>query len=253
MTDGGNGVRTIQSVDRAAALLKAVANSKEPVTVVELAAQCGLNRSTAWRLLTTLQGQGLVDRDPVTQRYRVGHAIFQLAADADHDAVVRRARPVLARLAVETGETVNLAITKSFHLVYVHQVEAPKIMSPNWIGREAALHATASGKAFLAWLPKEERDVLLTAGLERFTDTTITDPARLEEDLAEARREGYTACLGELEETLYGVSAPILNERGRPIAIVSVWGPHHRVPAERLPEIGAKTREAAAEIQALLA
>ncbi|MFL5964002.1 MAG: IclR family transcriptional regulator [Gaiellaceae bacterium] len=253
MTDGGNGLRTIQSVDRAAALLKAVANSKEPVTVVELAAQCGLNRSTAWRLLATLQGQGLVDRDPVTQRYGVGYAIFQLAAAADHDPLVRRARPVLARLAVETGETVNLAVTKSFHLVYVHQVEAPKIMSPNWLGREVALHATSSGKAFLAWLPKEERDVILTTSLERFTDTTITNRKRLEEDLASARRDGYSVCLGELEETLYGVSAPILNERERPIAIVSVWGPHHRVPAERLPEIGVRTREAAAEIQALLA
>ena len=71
------GLRTIQSVDRAAALLKAVAASRDPLSVVELAAQCGLNRSTAWRLLATLDSQGLVERDPVTQRYSVGYAIFR--------------------------------------------------------------------------------------------------------------------------------------------------------------------------------
>jgi len=115
-----------------------------------------------------------------------------------------------------------------------------------------ALHATSSGKAFLAWLPKEERDVLLARGLERFTDTTVTDREQLEEELVAARRDGYSVCAGELEETLYGASAPVLNDRERPIAIVSVWGPNHRVPAERLPAIGLRARTAAAEIEALL-
>jgi DNA-binding IclR family transcriptional regulator len=246
------GLRTIQSVDRAAALLKAVASSKQPLTVVELAAQCGLNRSTAWRLLATLDSQGLVERDPMTQRYSVGYAIFQIAAAGDHDAFVRRAHPVLERLANDTGETVNLAVVKRFELVYVHQVEAPQIMSPNWLGRSVALHATSSGKAFLAWLPEDERKVLVPPRLERFTETTITERRRLEEELEEVQRDGYSVCVGELEETLYGVSAPILNERGRPIAIVSVWGPQHRVPEERLPELGRQARHAADEIKALL-
>jgi DNA-binding IclR family transcriptional regulator len=253
LVDSAPGLRTIQSVDRAAALLKAVAGSREPQTVAELAARCGLNRSTAWRLLATLDSQGLVERDPVTQRYSVGYAIFQIAAAGDHDALVRRAHPVLQHLATDTGETVNLAVAKRFNLVYVHQVEAPQIMSPNWLGRAVALHATSSGKAFLAWLPKEERKVLLQEKLERFTATTVTDRRRLEQEFEEVRREGYSMCAGELEETLYGASAAVLNERERPVAIVSVWGPQHRVPAERLPEIGRQAKAAAGEIEALLA
>jgi DNA-binding IclR family transcriptional regulator len=252
LVDPEPGLRTIQSVDRAAALLKAVAGSREPLTVAELAARCGLNRSTAWRLLATLDSQGLVERDPVTQRYSVGYAIFQIAAAGDHDALVRRAHPVLQHLADDTGETVNLAVAKRFNLVYVHQVEAPQIMSPNWLGRAVALHATSSGKAFLAWLPKEERDVLVPARLERFTDTTLTQRRQLEEELEAVRRDGYSICVGELEETLFGASAAVLNERERPVAIVSVWGPQHRVPAERLPEIGRKARDAAGEIKTLL-
>ena len=252
LVDSEPGLRTIQSVDRAAALLKTVANSREPLTVAELAARCGLNRSTAWRLLATLDSQGLVERDPVTQRYSVGYAIFQIAAAGDHDALVRRAHPVLQLLASDTGETVNLAVAKRFNLVYVHQVEAPQIMSPNWLGRSVALHATSSGKAFLAWLPKEERDVLVPAKLERFTDTTLTQRRQLEEELEAVRRNGYSICVGELEETLFGASAAVLNERERPVAIVSVWGPQHRVPAERLPEIGRQARAAAGEIKTLL-
>jgi DNA-binding IclR family transcriptional regulator len=253
VTDVPAGLRTIQSVDRAAALLKAVANSSRPLSVVELAAQCGLNRSTAWRLLATLDSQGLVERDPATQRYSVGYAIFQMAAAGDHEAFVRRAHPVLQQLANDTGETVNLAVAKRFDLVYVHQVQAPQIMSPNWLGRSVALHATSSGKAFLAWLPKEERRVLLQGKLERFTPTTVTDRRRLEQELEGVRRDGYGVCVGELEETLYGASSAVLNERERPVAIVSVWGPQHRVPAERLPEIGGKAHVAASEIKALLA
>jgi DNA-binding IclR family transcriptional regulator len=245
-------LRTIQAVDRAADLLKTVANSRQPLTVVELASATGLNRSTAWRLLATLDQHGLVERDPVTQRYSVGYAILQMAAAGDYDALVRRARPVLERLALDTGETVNLAVAKRFNLVYVDQVEAPQVMSPNWLGRSVALHATSSGKAFLAWLPPEEREALIPARLKRFTATTITTRRELEGELDAVRRDGYSICVGELEETLYGASAAVLNERERPVAIVSVWGPEHRVFRERLPQIGIEAVRAAAKIKTLL-
>jgi DNA-binding IclR family transcriptional regulator len=246
-------LRTIQAVDRAAALLKAIADSPQPLTVVELASATGLNRSTAWRLLATLDRHELVERDPATQRYRVGYAILQMAAAGDYDALVRRARPVLKRLALDTGETANLAVATRFNLVYVDQVETPKIMmSSSWIGRSAPLHATSSGKAFLAWLPPEEREALAPARLKRYTETTITTRRDLDEELAAIRRDGYSVCVGELEETLFGASAPVLNERNRPLAIVSVWGPQHRVFEERLPELGRRAARAAAEITELL-
>jgi len=126
-------------------------------------------------------------------------------------------------------------------------------MSPNWLGRAAPLHATSTGKAFLAWLPQEEREALLTpARLKRYTPTTITTRAELESELETVRREGYSVCLGELEQTLWGVSAAVLNERERPVAIISVWGPEHRVSLERLPQIGSHAARAAAEIKTLL-
>ena len=244
--------RTIQSVDRAAALLKAIADSPRPPTVVELAERTGLNRSTAWRLLATLDAHGLVERDDVSQRYRVGYAFLRIAASAEHDAVVRRARPVLEQLALETSEAVNLALAKGFNLVYVDQVDPPQILAPNWLGRVVPLHATSSGKAFLAHLTPAERDAVLGSRLERYTRTTVTDRARLEAELDAAREDGYAICVGELEESLFGASAAVLSEQGRPLAIVSVWGPDRRVPKERLPQIGRLTLGAAAAVKELL-
>jgi DNA-binding IclR family transcriptional regulator len=244
--------RTIQSVDRAAALLKAIADSPQPPTVIELANATGLNRSTAWRLLATLDAHGLVERDPVSQRYSVGYAILRIAASGEHDAIVRRARPVLEQLAVETGEAVNLALAKGLHLVYVDQVDPPQILAPNWLGRHVPLHATSSGKAFLAYLEEGERDGLLGEHLERFTKTTITDRRLLESELATARLIGYAVSVGELEDSLYGASAPVLSEQGRPLAVVSVWGPDRRVPEPRLAAIGSLTVAAAERIRELL-
>jgi DNA-binding IclR family transcriptional regulator len=114
------------------------------------------------------------------------------------------------------------------------------------------LHATSSGKAFLAYLEPAERDGLLGERLEGFTATTVTDRAMLEKELAAAREDGYAVCVGELEESLYGASAAVLSEQGRPLAIVSVWGPERRVPTARLAAIGVLTVAAAAQIRELL-
>jgi DNA-binding IclR family transcriptional regulator len=118
--------RLIQSVDRAIALLKAVAASPHPPTALELARTCGLNRSTSWRLLGTLEHHGLVERHPATQRYSVGYGAILVAGGADHDSLVRRARAILQRLAAETGETVSLAVPKRMDLVYVDQIEGSR-------------------------------------------------------------------------------------------------------------------------------
>src|SRR4029077_13513926 len=122
VTESG-GQRAIQSVDRAAILIKAIADSRQPPTVVELAATCGLNRSTAWRLLATLDAPGVIERDPISQRYSLGYAFLRIAAGADPDPLVRQARPVLEQLSRDTAEATNLAVAKRFNLVYVDQVD----------------------------------------------------------------------------------------------------------------------------------
>src|SRR5688500_9786182 len=104
--------RRVQAVDRAIALLKAVAASERPATAVELADACALNRSTAWRLLATLEHHGVVERDPVTHGYGLCYVATQLAVSGGQEALVRRARPALRRLCEATGELVTLAVAR---------------------------------------------------------------------------------------------------------------------------------------------
>ena len=244
----------VQSVERAVALLEAVADGStegEPVAV--LADRCGLNRATAWRLLGTLEAHGLVDRDPATQRYSVGFGVSRLAASAGVDGLVRRAHPVLVRLSERTGETADLAVARPLGLTYVDEVAPPAVLAANWLGRQVPLHATSSGKALLAWLPDSEVTALLEHRLTRYTDSTLTSLKALRADLERTRQRGYGFCVGELEPTLNGVSAPVLDGRGRPMAVLSVWGPRDRVPPERFAELGSLTVSAAAEIAAAAA
>ncbi len=248
----GGGPQRIQALDRAIALLKAVAAATTPPTVLELARACRINRSTAWRLLRTLEHHGLVDRDEITQRYTVGYGAVTIAGAVTDDALVRRVRPLLEELAAKTGESVTLAMVKRFNLVYVDQVDPPNVMAPSWLGRPLPLHATSGGKAFLAYLPPAARDALLPEPLHRYTTHTITDRDRLDLEFGEIREAGYAICAREYEEFSSGASAAVLSSRRYPIAIVNIWGPAPRIPLHRLQAFGEDAVKAAAAIRELL-
>lgn len=243
----------VQSVDRALDLLAAVASSDHAPSVADLAQRCALNRSTAWRLLATMEAHGMVERDPHGGGYRVGYGALRLGAAADVASVVRRVRPELERLSAEVGETVSLAVVKSVSLVYVDHVSVSGVAYQPWVQDRISLHSTSSGKAFLAWLSDAERTGALPAALERFTEHTITDRQRLDAELDEVRVCGYARCAGEDAAFTNGVSAAALDARSRPIAVVNIWGPERRIPAERFRELGSAVRDSARRVADLLA
>jgi len=241
----------IQSVDRAVDLLLAVAAAQpEEATVPALARACGLNRATAWRLLKTLQVRGLVSVDESTGRYSIGLTTMELGNAAGPDALISAARPTLERMCAETGETASLAVPGVGGLTYLDEVTPKAVLTASWLGRSVPLHATSTGKALLAHLPADQVRRVLAGPLTRFTDTTITDPDHLTAELAATRERGYGVCAGELESSLYGVSAPVLDRNHRPLAVLSIWGPRDRVPPERFAELGEVVLRAAAEIGA---
>jgi DNA-binding IclR family transcriptional regulator len=244
----------VQSVDRALRLLAGVAAAApRGETVAELAALCDINRATAWRLLGTLEAHRLVERNPSTNRYQIGFALIRMSAAAGYDGLVRRTRPILERVSAQTGETADLAVAGRHGVTYVGEVAPPSVLAVNWLAREVPLHATSTGKALLAWLPPEEALGLLQTPLRGFTDTTVTDPDRLLAELSETRARGYAQCAGELEPTLYGVSAPVLDAAGsRPLALFSIWGPVNRVPASRFSALGLVAIKAAIDVRAAM-
>ena len=241
----------VQSLERAIALLGAVADvSPEGEPVAALASRCGLNRATAWRLLGTLEAHGLVDRDPATQRYAIGFAMSRLAASAGVEGLVRRAHPVLVRLSERTGETADLAVARPLGLTYVDEVAPPSVLAANWLGRQVPLHATSSGKALLAWLPDVEVSALLAERLTRLhpRDADLDQGAAGRPDPHPgARLRVLRRRAGAHVERGLG---PGLDRGRRPVAVLSVWGPHERVPPARFAELGALTVAAAADVAA---
>ncbi|MFE7406499.1 IclR family transcriptional regulator [Isoptericola sp. NPDC057559] len=240
----------VQSVDRAVALLRAVARAARPgdATVAALAATCGLNRATAWRILTTLEAESIVACDRRTGQWQIGVGLVELAGVASVDSLVGSARPVLERLSLQTGETAALAVFRADRLTYVDEVAPTSVVAATWKGRVVPLHATSTGKALLAFLPAESARTLLGGRLKRYTDSTITDRHALDEELELTRRRGFGVCRGEFEASAFGVSAPVLDSRGHPLALVSVWGPGGRLTEERFEALGEVVRDAAETI-----
>jgi DNA-binding IclR family transcriptional regulator len=236
----------IQSIDRAVSLMHAIAAlPRGEATLAAVAEHTGLNRSTAWRLLSTLQHHGIVERDAMSNSYAIGAVAFQLGNAGGVDPIVRAAHPALEELAGETGETVALAVPRELALVYVDQTGS----GASWLGRGVPLHATSAGKAYLAWLPPEEAMAALPLRRERYTRTTLVDERALRHELARTRERGFGWCSGEREPDSWGVAAPVIGAAGRPIAVVSVWGPRARVDRVRFPALGAQVVEAARRLQ----
>jgi DNA-binding IclR family transcriptional regulator len=238
--DGG-----IQSVRRAASLLRAFGSGATELGVSELGRRLNLHKSTVSRLLATLESEGLLERAPGTEKYRLGPEFARLAGRADHFGDVREvARPFLVELAEVTRETANLAVLDGDEVNNVDQVSGPHLVRVgNWVGRRTPLHCAANGKALLAFLPKADLERLIAGPLAAFTPLTVTRPSALRASLARVRQLGYATALGEIEEGLNAVAAPIWDAEGAVAAAISVSGPAYRVTAERVPELGQITRQ----------
>jgi IclR family acetate operon transcriptional repressor len=243
----GNG---IQSVRRAASLLRAFGTGAPELGVSELGRRLNLHKSTVSRLLATLESEGLLERAPGTEKYRLGPEFARLAGRADHFGDVREvARPFLVELAELTRETANLAVLDGDEVNNVDQVSGPHLVRVgNWVGRRTPLHCVANGKALLAFLPKDEMDRLTAGPLAAFTPLTITRPAALRAALAQVRQQGYATALGEIEEGLNAIAAPIWDADDTMAAAISVSGPAYRVTPQRVPELGQITRDFARRV-----
>lgn len=232
-------------------LLRAVAEASErDSTAARLAESCHLNRATAWRILSTLETHGMVSVDRSSGRWSVGAAVVEIARAAGVDAIVASARATLERLSAQTGETASLAVLRGGALTYVDEVTPVAIVAATWAGRAVPLHATSTGKVLLAFGDPAAVRRLTSSPLPSYTATTVTDPDALLAELEDTRRRGYAVCRGEYEASAWGVSAPVLDSLGRPLAVLSIWGPGTRVGEDRFEALGILTRTAAADIQA---
>lgn len=224
----------VQSVDRALGILEVLARIGE-AGVTEIAGELGVHKSTAFRLVATLEAHRLVEQTADRGRYRLGVGILRLAgATTARLDLVQEARPLCRQLAADTGETVNLAVLAEGSALYLDQIAGSSALQPhNWVGQHIPLHATSNGKVLLSELDDARLDAVL-GKLAAYTPQTITKRTRLRDELALVREQGSALAVDELELGLTAVAAPVRNAHGDIVASMSVSGPSFRLTPERL-------------------
>lgn len=240
--------QAVQSVHRAATILEMLAR-RGTAGVTEVAAELDVHKSTASRLLATLEQRDLVEQTEARGGYRLGAGLVRLAgATSARLDLVQQARPISRLLALGTGETVNLAVMGQQAAVYADQVVAStERPSYNWVGQHTPLHATSNGKVLLSELADEELPA--AAGeLTAYTDRTVIDLTTLRAQLGDVRRQGFATASDELEVGLTAIAAPVRDLHGEICASLSVSGPTFRLGPARLAELEPLVRQAALDI-----
>jgi len=245
---GAGTTAPVQSVDRAITILELLARQGES-SVTEIAAELGVHKSTAFRLLVTLETHRLVEQVNDRGRYRLGVGNLRLAgATTARLDVVSEARPLTRQLAADTGETVNITVRSEESALYLDQAAGSSaLQSHNWVGQRIPLHATSNGKVLLSELSQRDFDEALPH-LPRYTEHTITSRERMKEELAGVRRLGYALAVDELEVGLTAAAAPIRSAHGDIIASMSISGPTFRLTRQRLEETVPMVVAAALEV-----
>ena len=240
---------SVNSVNRAVSILQVLAR-RGPTAMTDIATELGIHKSTIFRLLSTLEARGLVDQNNNRGHYQLGYGVVQLAAGVTRKldlSVV--SRPICEALAKEVGESADVDILSDNAVVTIDQVMGAADMTTiNWVGRRTPLHATSSGKVFLAHMPVDRRAAYLTGKLERFTDNTITSRRLLEEQLEVVRDQGYGFTVEEYQIGLAAVAAPIRDLDGRVIAGVGISGPNFRINRDTIPGLAKRVVAAAVDI-----
>ena len=243
----------VQSIERAFAVLAVLADG--PAGVTEIAERAGLAKSTAARIIDSLEREGAVEQVPDGTHYRLGPRLVSLSAGLRPTrGLVATAHPDLEALAGATGEAAGLSVPDGRTVHYVDQVDSPNPVSVrDWTGSRIPMHAVSSGQVFLAHLAGPALSRYLAQPLEGFTPRTLTDAGALLERLRDVRRDGVAWVRDEYAEGISSVAAAVAGPDGEVIAAVHVHGPSYRFPpAGGADAIAAAVAEAAARIGARL-
>lgn len=226
------------TVQKALRLLEIV-GEKQPVRASEILNQSILSRSNVYRLLSTFQKMGYVERDE-DLKYRLGFKVFVLGnALPQRNQLSEVARPFMARLADRCKENVNLGVMYGQKVLYIEKIESPhylKLDQP--IGGTDPLHCTALGKALLSGLSGEElKTYFRSVKLIAYTKKTITDPKVLEKVIQNVKRNRYSTDWQELSEGIHCLGAPIRDGTGKVIAAISISAPSIRLTRQKIREL----------------
>jgi len=237
MTNSKGPVQGAQVVSRAASLLRLAARDPQGIPLAEMVRESGLTRPTVHRLLASLAAEGLLDHDPMTNRWLLGPEIFVMGTvAAQRYPIEDLARPSLQRLADETGESAFLSIRRGAETVCLMREEGSFPIRSFVLheGVRFPLGVASAGLAIMAYLPDDEVEQLLVqdeAFVERWG--AQHSPAAIRANLEKARRTGYSVNPGLILEGSWGMGAAIFDRANRPAWALSLTGIEPRFTPER--------------------
>jgi IclR family KDG regulon transcriptional repressor len=235
----------VTAVDRALDILLCFNEENPRLSLSQIAEQLNLPKSTIHRHLATLENKRFIGRDESTGMYHLGLQFVEMAAQVLQGTDFQRwIQAHLELLSKECGETVDLAVLDGTHVTYLQVVESlHRVKIAAAVGQRLPVYCTASGKAFLAFMPDEQVRKILPEKLTRYTDNTCVSFPALYEDLRATRERGFAISQQEFENDINAVAAPILNASGHPVAVIAIAGPSYRLPLEQLNMLGKSIRQ----------
>ena len=238
-----------QAALRAIRLLKMFTAEAPELKLAALSLLSGLNKTTTHRLLQALLSEELLDRNPGTGAYRLGPGMMALGVQALSSNDLRiRARPLLKRLAEETGETATLEIPIDDTMLILDEVTSKHFVGASGnVGTRWPIHATSTGKALIAF--EQRGPDRLRAELPSLTAKTITRLDVLERQLSDIRRRGFAETVDELEDGFSGVGAVVRGGMGEVLGALSICGPSQRMSESRRAQLGATLCTVATHLQ----
>lgn len=239
------------AVERALAILEAVAQRSSGMTHSEISRKLEIPKSTLTYLLRALETRGYLQREGATAKYRLGSKVLALARGVEVGADIKEvARPVLKRLVERSGLTAHLAVLDQSHAVYVEKADSPGfIKMDTWVGKRMELHSTAVGKVLLAWMPVAEVVALLKGHVfKKRTPKTITTHAGLMDELERVHGRGYGIDDEENSLAARCVAVPVFDGFGRAIAAVGLSGTTGQIDKASVRKTAEMAQEAAREI-----
>jgi DNA-binding IclR family transcriptional regulator len=240
----------VRAVERALQIMGCFDDVHPERGISEIAQVVGLHKATAHRIVTTLVNYGYLERADDGQRYRLGLELTNLGYKVIRRMDLRReAHPYMKELVETWDETCDLSIFDHGQAFYIEILRGNRALTISAaVGQRLPAHSTASGKLFLAYLPADELDALLSQPLDAYTDNTITSPDELRKQLKKIREQGYAVDYEEYEAGVCAVAAPIFNRAGNVIAAIGGPSPMSRMTPERITEIAKAFKEAAKAI-----
>lgn len=223
----------MQTIERAFAVLRALAERNDSAGVSEVARRAALPKSTTSRILASLEDLGMVER--LGDRFAIGAGLATLTHHASPVASLRDiARPYMVDLADAIGESVALGIPDGDEILYVDTAPSSGVVQvQDWTGLRFPFHTVAAGFALMTTWTDQQLDRYAKRELERFTPATVASASELMARMAKVRADGFAWTRAEFSEELNGLAAPILDQSGGAVGAVNISGPTYRFPGER--------------------